>query len=65
MITRIGSQNRELLVESGYSLVKLNKNEAVLRDKATGRLELWQRNNHHSGYVIEIQGIGYEFVRGK
>ncbi|MFA5321947.1 MAG: hypothetical protein WC373_04680 [Smithella sp.] len=61
----IGSQKRYTLAESGMEFVlKMPGNAALLRDKLTGRLEIWQLNDHHSGYVIEINGKGYEFVGG-
>jgi hypothetical protein len=59
----IGSQKRELLSESGMTLYKkLPKGEVQLKDR-NGNLELWVLNDHYAGYVIEIDGKGYEFVR--
>ena len=65
MITTIGSQNREPLSESRYSLVSLNDGEAILCDHEFGKLEYWYENDHHAGYTIEINGIGYEFARSE
>jgi hypothetical protein len=71
----IGSQYRETLDEAGYEVVRLTKeqrqrlcvgrNEKILCDKGDRRdTELWFKNDHHSGYTIEINGVGYEFARG-
>jgi hypothetical protein len=60
----IGSQKRELLSESGMKLHKrLSKTEVELKDKTDGNIELWSLNDHFAGYVIEINGKGYEFIR--
>jgi len=65
----IGSQIREPLEESGYELAGYLDNAkdiAVLKsiDKADkGKMEIWTRNDHFAGYVIELHGVGYEFVR--
>lgn len=37
--------------------------DAVLLNKETGISELWTMRDDFAGYVIEIGGIGYEFVR--
>jgi len=63
MIKRFGSQSREPIEESEYSLLrKLDQGEVILLDKTNGHQELWSQNNNFAGYVIEIDGIGYEFV---
>jgi hypothetical protein len=60
----IGSQRRETLEESGCVVKKrINKNLVILLDKETGITELWITSDDSAGYVIEIDGIGYEFVR--
>lgn len=56
-----GSQYRESLEEAGYILVKTWRSMAVLADQ-DGKRELWQRNPDYSGYVVTINGIGYEFI---
>jgi hypothetical protein len=58
----IGSQKRELLSESGMTICKKYKKEVILADR-NGDHELWVLNDHYAGYVIEIDGKGYEFVR--
>jgi len=57
----VGSQTRESYSEAGYRIIRLYKGEALLED-STGKKELWVRNNHFAGYVVEIAGVGYEFV---
>ena len=62
MATLRGSQYRETLAEAGYRLIQKNDRYALLEDKDTGVLELWVQRDDFAGYVIEIDGIGYEFV---
>ena len=60
---KYGSQNREKLEDSGYVVERLfDDGSAFLKDVCTGEIELWQQNDHFAGYVIEINGKGYEFV---
>lgn len=57
-----GSQTRETLREAGYDLhQRINSKEVVLLSDA-GQLELWVANDHHFGYTIEIDGVGYEYI---
>lgn len=58
----IGSQKREILADTEYTLILLNGNAAFLLNNSTNKKELWQQNDHFAGYVIEIDGIGYEFI---
>lgn len=37
----------------------------LLQDTSNDRFELWQKNDHFAGYVIEIDGVGYEFISGR
>lgn len=37
--------------------------EAILEVTDTGKQELWVESDDFAGYVIEIDGIGYEFIR--
>lgn len=62
MGTQIGSQYRETLEEAGYRLVSKNDEYALLENKDTNKLELWAEKDDYAGYVIEIDGVGYEFV---
>jgi len=58
-----GSQKREKIKKLPYRVLKwLDNGEVILRED-TGKKELWVENDHFSGYVIEINHIGYEFVR--
>jgi hypothetical protein len=59
---KYGSQTRESLRGSGYKLIKKSGKEAILQDREDGHFELWMKNNHFAGYVIVIDGIGYEYV---
>lgn len=65
---QIGSQSRELLSETDYEVVGNRLDEShgrsvILRDKTTGKHELWVPNDSCASYVIEIEGEGHEFVR--
>jgi len=40
-----------------------NAGEVILEDES-GKRELWAANDDHAGYTVEIDGWGYEFVRG-
>ena len=62
MTTQIGSQHRETLQEAGYNLVSRNDECVLLENKDTKKLELWALNDDFAGYVIEVDGKGYEFV---
>ena len=60
----IGSQMRETLEESGYSVYRSgDKQGELILDPGDGWLEIWVENDHFAGHVIEINGKGYEFVR--
>ena len=60
----IGSQKRESLFESGFRLISRQRDGSViLKDRETGTCEMWTPNDHYAGYVIEIDKVGYEFVR--
>lgn len=60
---KVGSQIRESLRESGYKLVKKSGKEAILQDKEDGHHELWVKRDDFAGYVIVINGVGYEYAR--
>lgn len=60
----IGSQKREKFEDTDY-VIHTWRNGAghiVLMDKTTGKKEKWILNDNYAGYVIEINGKGYEFV---
>jgi hypothetical protein len=58
-----GSQIREPLADTDYELVsRPNKSDVLLREKGSDKLELWTERDDYAGYVIEIDGVGYEFV---
>ena len=58
----IGSQKRETLQEAGFELVEKSDNQVILKEIETLNLELWVKNDDYAGYVVEIDGIGYEFA---
>ena len=62
MSKTIGIQYRETLEESGYTVLEIHDGYVHLMDEI-GKVELWQENDDFAGYVIDIGGIGYEFVR--
>ena len=74
----IGSQKREKIEDTNYTVQFMDEHlvlsahgvkrmevgpDAVLLNKETGIAELWTQRDDFAGYVIEIDGIGYEFVR--
>ncbi len=62
---QFGSQNRESLEHAGYDLVsRKGGREVILKDKETGKYELWGKKDDFAGYTIDINGTGYEFIRG-
>ena len=65
MITKHGSQNREPLNESGYKFVGYlgeDKRRIVIQT-CDSQPEIWGLNDDYAGYVIEFNGMGYEFIR--
>ena len=62
---QIGSQRRETLEESGMEVYQgpNEDGEILLRDIEDGNIELWVQHDDNAGYTIEVNGIGYEFVR--
>lgn len=61
----IGSQYRETLAQAGYRVhERLNSQEVILEEISSGDLELWTLKDDFAGWVVEIDGKGYEFVRG-
>ena len=61
---KYGSQIRESLNDSGYSVKEFLLDNQVVLEDSDGELEVWALNDGHAGYTIEINGQGYEFVRG-
>jgi len=65
---KIGSQMRDKIRDTEYLVDviegnKLTGRDAILLNTMCNKLELWTENNNAAGYVIEIEGVGYEFVR--
>ena len=70
MIKKIGSQTREPIEETEYELLELveyleypSGRDAILLNKKTGAKELFTERDDFAGYVIEINGTGFEFIR--
>ena len=58
-----GNQRRETLRESGYTLHgRPSIGTVTLRD-SDGTIERWFANDNAACYVIEVDGVGYEFAR--
>ena len=63
-----GSQLRQELELSGMTIYAFTgshdlASEVLLEERGTRKLELWRRNDSYAGYVIVIDGVGYEFAR--
>lgn len=65
MIRQIGSQSREPLNESGYKLfMRVSDTDVILMSEENSQIcELWCAEDDHVGYTIEVDGVGYEFIR--
>jgi hypothetical protein len=61
-VKAIGSQLREPIEDTCLSVFIKDHKRAILVDTETGIFEEWALNDHFSGYVVEINGKGYEFV---
>lgn len=60
---QIGSQTRLKIEDSEYKLIEDLKNgEVILLNTKLNRKEIWFENNYSAGFVIEIDGKGYEFA---
>lgn len=64
----VGQQTRQKIESTGYRLLgTLRTGSAakmvILEDADTGRKELWVLYDNHPGFVVEIDGKGYAFVR--
>lgn len=62
---KIGSQTRETLAESGYRLLDRWDEETIVLQSIgdPDQQEVWFKNDHHAGYTIEVEGVGYEYAR--
>lgn len=58
-----GSQIRSTVEEEGYRILDAREGKAVLERIDDGQRELWCENDNFSGFCIEIDGKGYEFIR--
>ncbi len=58
----IGSQVRERIEETDYKLISVHLNGKTALLNNNGACELWALSDDFAGYVIEINGQGFEFV---
>jgi hypothetical protein len=58
----IGSQTRQELEYSDYKMHQRINAEEVILMAYDGVLQLWVANDDYAGFVLEIDGVGYEFV---
>lgn len=58
----IGSQTRQELEYSDYKMRQRINAEEVILMAYDGVLQLWVANDDYAGFVLEIDGVGYEFV---
>jgi len=58
-----GSQIRSTVEEEGYRILGVGDGKAVLERIDDGQRELWGEKDDFSGFCIEIEGVGYEFIR--
>ena len=63
-IQHFGSQAREKIEDTDekYRMVSKKGKEAVLFNPDSNTYERWYKNDDYAGYVIEIDGAGYEFA---
>ncbi len=55
---------REAIEETEYRLVSPDlEGGVILEEKDSGNRSLWFSSDDFAGYVVEIDGVGYEFVR--
>ena len=58
----VGSQTRENIEDTEYGVFIQDWKRAILLDRTTGTYEVWRKNDDFAGYVVVIDGIGYEYV---
>jgi hypothetical protein len=58
----IGSQTRSTIEEEGLSLHQWLNNADVILSDDHGNFAMYTKNDNYAGHVVEIDGIGYEFV---
>lgn len=57
-------QNKETMEQAGYVYIKnVGDGGHLLRDKETGKLELWFCNKGHASYGIKWRNTDLEFAR--
>lgn len=64
MARQIGSQYRATPQEEGYSIVdRPDPDTIIFHNFTTNEFELWAKRDDFDGFVLEVDGIGYEFIR--
>lgn len=61
----MSSPVRETMKQAGYEYVSYEPRAAahILKDTATGNLEVWVANKNHASYAIIFKNTHLEFVR--
>jgi len=64
---KVRNQTRETIEELEGTYTQITgpnrEGELSIYNEVTKEYELWVANDYYAGYVIVIDGIGYEFVR--
>lgn len=62
MMRKYGSQIREPVEEAGFTVAgHIDDDTVVLQHNTDGKFEVWSKKDDFAGYVVEIDGVGYEF----
>lgn len=56
------SQFRRTCQEEGYIIISIIEGDAILENE-DGKFELWREHDDNPSFTIEIDGVGYEFIR--
>lgn len=57
------TQTRVTLMQSGLSLYKRVDATTILLKNDENKLEVWDLHDDYAGYTIEIDNVGYEFIK--
>lgn len=58
----MSNQIRVNIKEKGYSLLHKDGRDIILENEEGGQ-ELWTERDDFAGFVLVVDGTGYEFVR--
>jgi hypothetical protein len=59
---KVGSQMREKIEDTDLRVIMSEVDQIIAEDEG-GNRELWVLNDDFAGYVLVVNGLGYEFVR--